>query len=241
LRENGCPWDKEQTRESLKPFIIEEAYEILEAIDENDPAAIREELGDLLFQIVFQSQLAKEKGEFDMADVISKICKKMIERHPHVFANANYKTSAEVLEHWETQKKREGKKRESILDGIPKTLPSLLKAHRLQDRASRLGFDWERLEDVIDKLDEELEELKKAFKDKKKEEVEEELGDIFFVLVNISRFVSVNPEDALRKTINKFVSRFRYIEKTSADLGKKLSDMTLTEMDALWEEAKKKK
>lgn len=239
--EKGCPWDKEQTRESLKPFIVEEAYEVLEAIDEKNPDAIKEELGDLLFQIVFQCQIAKERGEFDMSDVLNKINAKMIARHPHVFGDADYKTSDEVLVHWEAQKKREGKHRESIIDGIPKTLPSLLRAHRLQDRAARIGFDWERVEDILDKLDEELKEFKEAFKEENQDEIEDELGDIFFVLVNISRFIGVNPEDALRKTISKFISRFRYIEMAAADLGKKLSDMTLAEMDALWDEAKQKK
>lgn len=237
--EKGCPWDREQTVESLKPFIIEEAYEVLEAIDEKNPEAIKEELGDLLFQVVFQCQLAKEKGEFDMSDVIDKIGRKMIARHPHVFSDADYKTSDEVLLHWEAQKRKEGKQRESIIDGIPKTLPSLLRAHRLQDRAARVGFDWEQPEDVLEKLDEELKEFKNAFKEKKQDEIEDELGDIFFVLVNISRFIGVNPEDALRKTISRFISRFRYIEMAAADLGKKLTDMSLAEMDALWAEAKK--
>lgn len=237
--EKGCPWDREQTVESLKPFIIEEAYEVLEAIDEKNPEAIKEELGDLLFQVVFQCQLAKEKGEFDMSDVIDKIGRKMIARHPHVFSDADYKTSDEVLLHWEAQKRKEGKQRESIIDGIPKTLPSLLRAHRLQDRAARVGFDWEQPKDVLEKLDEELKEFKNAFKEKKQDEIEDELGDIFFVLVNISRFIGVNPEDALRKTISRFISRFRYIEMAAADLGKKLTDMSLAEMDALWAEAKK--
>ncbi len=238
--EKGCPWDKDQTRESLKPFIVEEAYEVLEAIDEKNPEAIKEELGDLLFQIVFQCQIAREKGEFDMADVLDKIAKKMIGRHPHVFGDADYKTSEEVLVHWEAQKKREGKQRDSILDGVPKTLPSLLRAHRVQDRASRVGFDWERIEDVLPKLDEELAEFREALQRKNAGEIEDELGDIFFVLVNISRFVGINPEDALRKTISKFISRFRYIEMAAADGGKTLSDMSLAEMDALWNEAKKK-
>lgn len=238
--ENGCPWDKEQTRESLKPFIVEEAYEVLEAIDEKKPEAIREELGDLLFQIVFQCQIAKELGEFDMPDVIKKIAEKMIARHPHVFGDAEYKTSEEVLVHWEAQKKREGKQRESVLDGVPKTLPSLLRAHRIQDRASRVGFDWDKVEDVLLKLEEELEEFRLALKAKRQEEIEDELGDIFFVLVNISRFVGINPEDALRKTISKFISRFRYIEMAASEQGKNLSDMTLAEMDALWDEAKKR-
>ncbi len=239
--EKGCPWDREQTRESLKPFIVEEAYEVLEAIDEKNPEAIKEELGDLLFQIVFQSRIAEERGEFRMAEVIDKIGRKMIARHPHVFGDADYKTSEEVLVHWEAQKKKEGKQRESILEGIPKTLPSLLRAHRIQDRASRVGFDWERVEDVLLKLEEELEEFRAALKGKKQEEIEDELGDIFFVLVNISRFVGINPEDALRKTISKFISRFRYIEMAAREKGKTLSDMGLAEMDELWDEAKKRK
>jgi tetrapyrrole methylase family protein/MazG family protein len=238
--EKGCPWDREQTRESLKPFIVEEAYEVLEAIDERNPEGIKEELGDLLFQIVFQCRIAEERGEFGIAEVIERIGKKMIARHPHVFGDADYKTSEEVLIHWEAQKRREGKQRESILDGVPKTLPSLLRAHRLQDRASRVGFDWEKVEDVLLKLEEELNEFRTALKGKKQGEIEDELGDIFFVLVNISRFVGINPEDALRKTISKFISRFRYIEMAAADKGRSLSDMSLAEMDELWDEAKKK-
>lgn len=239
--EKGCPWDKEQTRESLKPFIVEEAYELIEAIDESDPEKIKEELGDLLFQIVFQCQIAKENNEFKVSDVIEKISKKMIARHPHVFGKADYKTADEVLLHWEEQKKLEGKMRESILEGIPKTLPSLLRAHRLQKRAAGVGFDWEKVEDVLKKLDEELKEFKEALKTKRQDEIEDELGDIFFMLVNISRFFGVNPEDALRKTISKFIHRFRYIEMNAAEQGKKLSDMTLNEMDNLWDESKGKK
>jgi tetrapyrrole methylase family protein / MazG family protein len=239
--EKGCPWDREQTMESLKPFIVEEAYEVLDAIDEKDPEALKEELGDLLFQVVFQCQIAKERGEFGMAEVIEKIGGKMIARHPHVFGDADYKTSAEVLVHWEAQKKREGKQRESLLEGVPNTMPSLLRAHRLQDRASRVGFDWDKIDDVMNKLDEEVSEFKEAVEKKEEGEIEEELGDILFMLVNISRFIGVNPEDALRKTISKFISRFRYIEMAAADSGKKLSDMTLAEMDSLWDEAKKKK
>lgn len=236
--EKGCPWDKEQTRESLKPFIVEEAYELIEAIDDSDPEKIKEELGDLLFQIVFQCQIAKENNEFKISDVIEKISKKMISRHPHVFGKADYKTSDEVLLHWEEQKKLEGKLRESILEGVPKTLPSLLRAHRLQKRAAGVGFDWEKVGDVLKKLDEELKEFKEALKTKRQDEIEDELGDIFFMLVNISRFVGVNPEDALRKTISKFIHRFRYIEMSAAEQGSRLSDMTLPEMDRLWDEAK---
>ncbi len=238
--EEGCPWDKEQTRESLKPFIIEEAYELIEAISVNDSEKIKEELGDLLFQIVFQSQIAKEKKEFEISDIIETISKKMITRHPHVFGAVSSITIEEVLFHWEEQKRREGKLRESILEGIPEALPSLLRAHRLQDRAARVGFDWEKVEDVLNKLDEEIGELKEAVKIKKQNEIEDEIGDIFFMLVNISRFVGIDPEDALRKTISKFISRFRYIEMNAADHGRKLAEMTLEEMDKLWEEAKEK-
>jgi tetrapyrrole methylase family protein/MazG family protein len=222
--EKGCPWDKDQTRESLKPFILEEA----------------EELGDLLFQIVFQGQIAKEKKEFEISDVIEEISKKMIARHPHVFGGADYKTKNEVLEYWEEQKRREGKQQTSIFEGVPETLPSLLRAQRLQDRAARVGFDWVRVDDVIEKLDEEIKEFKKALEGKRQDEIEDELGDIFFMLVNVSRFMSINPEDALRKTIGKFISRVRYIEMIAADQGRKLSDLTLREMDMLWEEAKEK-
>lgn len=241
--EDGCPWDKEQTRESLTPYLVEETYEVIEAIEEGDPEKIREELGDLLFQIVFHCQIAKERGEFDIGGVIEKISDKMITRHPHVFAKDSgkqkFETSSEVVKQWEERKKEEGKLRSSILEGIPKELPSLLRAHRLQSRAAKVGFDWKRVEDVLVKLDEELTEFRKALEDRKQAEIEDELGDIFFVLVNVSRFVGVNPEDALRRTISKFISRFRYIEMKAADAGKRLSGMTLEEMDALWEDAKR--
>jgi tetrapyrrole methylase family protein/MazG family protein len=235
----GCPWDKKQTRESLKPFLVEETYEVLEAIEESDSDMIKEELGDLLFQIVFHCQVAKELGQFDIFDVIDSISEKMITRHPHVFGDASLETETEVLVHWEKQKKREGKNKKSIIDGIPRTLPSLLRAHRLQDRVSRVGFDWVSSEEVIEKLEEEISEFKNAVAEGKKEEIEDELGDILFSLVNISRFIRVNPEDSLRKTIDKFITRFHYIEQKASEKGKTLAEMTLSEMDALWEEAKK--
>lgn len=238
--EKGCPWDREQTRESLKPFLVEETYEVLEAIDEGNPEKIKEELGDLLFQIIFHCQLAKERREFDVNDVVRKISEKMIGRHPHVFGGATYETTEDVTKQWEERKKEEGKSRESILEGIPRELPSLLKAHRIQARASRVGFDWKQVEDVVEKLDEELKEFRDALEKKDQQEIEDELGDVFFVLVNISRFVGVNPEDALRKTISRFISRFRFIEMKSAESGKSLSGMSLEEMDALWNEAKGK-
>jgi tetrapyrrole methylase family protein/MazG family protein len=236
--EKGCPWDKEQTRDSLKPFLLEETYEVLEALDEGDSEKIKEELGDLLFQIVFHCQLAKEKNEFDMSDVIEEISRKMLNRHPHVFGKKKFKNKEHFRKYWDEEKKREGKKRESILEGVPKALPSLLRAHKLQKKAARVGFDWKKTEDVFEKLEEEVEEFKQALKKKKQPEIEDELGDIFFMLVNISRFVGVNPEDALRKTISKFISRFRYIEMKAADKKRNLSDMTLKEMDKLWDEAK---
>jgi len=238
--EKGCPWDKEQTHDSLKPFLLEETYEVLEALDEGNPEKIKEELGDLLFQIIFQAQLAKEKKEFDISDVIDGISRKMLNRHPHVFGKTKFKSKEHFRKYWDEEKKREGKKRESILEGVPTALPSLLRAHKLQKRAARVGFDWEKTADVFKKLEEEIKEFKKALKKKKQSEIEDELGDIFFMLVNISRFVGVNPEDALRKTISKFISRFRYIEMKAADKRKNLSDMTLKEMDKLWDEAKKK-
>lgn len=237
--EKGCPWDKEQTRETLKPYLIEEAYEVLEAIDEGVAENIKEELGDLMFQIVFHCRIAKERGEFDIEAVLEKISSKMISRHPHVFGDAQFDTASEVLQQWEERKKEEGKNRTSILEGVPKELPSLLRAHRIQSRASKAGFDWEHVDGALEKLEEELHEFRAALKSKKQSEIEDEMGDVFFSLVNISRFAGVNPEDALRKTISKFISRFRYIEMKAAEKGEKLSDMPLQEMDALWEEAKK--
>lgn len=237
--EDGCPWDKVQTSESIKPYLIEETYEVIEAIDEKDPAKMKEELGDLLLQIVFHAQIAKDRGEFEIDDVINKINEKMISRHPHVFGGAVFETPEEVTKQWQERKKEEGKFKESALEGVPKELPSLLRAHRLQSRAAKVGFDWAKVEDVFGKLDEELEEFREAIEGKNKSEIEDELGDIFFVLVNISRFVGVNAEEALRKTISKFISRFRYIEMKASDEGRSLSDMTLDEMDALWDEAKR--
>lgn len=238
--ERGCPWDKVQTRETLKPYIIEEAYELVEAIEENNPDAIREELGDLLFQIVFQCQIASERGEFTISDVIRAIGEKMVARHPHVFGSASCETPDDVLRQWEVLKKHEGKNRESILDGVPRAMSSLLRAHRLQKRAAQVGFDWAKVEDVLGKVDEEIRELKDAIRSGSREEMEDELGDIIFMLVNLSRFIGVNPEDAHRKTIAKFIHRFRYIEMKAAEEGKSLTDMTLEEMDRLWEEAKER-
>ncbi|MGA2191823.1 MAG: nucleoside triphosphate pyrophosphohydrolase [Nitrospirota bacterium] len=240
--EGGCPWDKEQTRESLKPFLVEETYEVLEAIDEKNPSKIKEELGDLLFQIIFHARLAEEQGDFGIEDVLDRIAEKMIRRHPHVFGDKELKTSRDVLADWELMKKTEKSysDRKSILEGVPKELPALIRAHRLQERAARVGFNWEKVEDVAAKLDEEVGEFKRTLSGEDPERIEDELGDIFFVLVNIARFVGVNPEDALRKTISKFISRFQYIEEEAARAGRELSSMSLSEMDDLWKEAKEK-
>lgn len=236
----GCPWDKEQTPESLKPFLVEETYEVLEAIDEASPPKVREELGDLLFQIVFHSRIAEERGEFDIEEVLENISSKMIRRHPHVFGEKSLKTSGEVLADWELIKKKEkgNAERKSILEGVPKELPALIRAHRLQERAARVGFDWRKADDVIGKLDEEMREFKETLEGRDPARMEDELGDIFFVLVNISRFIGVNPEDALRKTISKFIARFQFIEEAAKNMGRELSDMSLDEMDALWDKAK---
>jgi len=235
----GCPWDKEQTHDSLKPYLIEESYELLEALDEGKPERIKEELGDLLFQIIFHSQISKELGQFDINDVIAGITEKMIRRHPHVFGNKKLRTSKEVIDSWQEHKKREGKGYESAISGVPRALPALLRAHELQKKATRVGFDWENIEDVFKKLDEEIKEFRCALKKKGQKDIEDEIGDIFFVLVRISNFVGVNPEDALRKTISKFIRRFRYIEMKAKEIGKRLPDMTLEEMELFWQEAKK--
>jgi len=238
----GCPWDRKQTTESLKPFLIEECYEVVEALDEGTPSKVKEELGDLLFQIVFHARLAEEQGDFTMQDVIASNIEKMIRRHPHVFGNARLSTDKEVLANWEDIKKKEKgyEERKSILEGVPRHLPSLLRAHSLQERAARVGFDWSRIDEALPKLDEEIAEFKESLKHEDAAGIEEELGDIFFMLVNISRFLGVNPEEALRKTISKFIRRFRYIEEHAANEGRSLNDMTLEDMERLWQNSKEK-
>jgi tetrapyrrole methylase family protein/MazG family protein len=236
---DGCPWDKKQTRSSLKQYLIEELYELIDAIEKEDFESIKEELGDLLFQIVIQSQLAKEEGRFDINDVIEGITKKMIDRHPHVFGDKNFTSPEEVIDWWDKHKK-EKQRSLSIMDGVPESLPALSRASRLQKRATRVGFDWERIDDVFEKLKEEVEELREAINKKRNEEIEEEIGDILFVMVRIANFVNVEPEIALRKTIKKFLDRFRYIEQKAGSLNRRLEDMTLEEMDKLWNEAKGK-
>jgi tetrapyrrole methylase family protein / MazG family protein len=238
----GCPWDRKQTPESLKPFLVEECYEVIDAIEEGAPAKVRDELGDLLFQIIFHARIAEEAGQFAINDVITAIHEKMTRRHPHVFGDDKLSTDKEVLSNWEEIKRKEKghADRKSILEGVPKELPSLLRAHRLQERAARVGFDWAHLNEALPKLDEEIAEFKESLPSEDAGKIEEELGDVFFTLVNISRFLGVNPEDALRKTISKFIHRFRYIEEHAEQAGRSLNAMTLDEMEALWQEAKNK-
>ncbi|MBI4682341.1 MAG: nucleoside triphosphate pyrophosphohydrolase [Nitrospirae bacterium] len=201
---------------------------------------IKEELGDLLFQIVLQSQLSKEEGLFTIHDVVDGIARKMVQRHPHVFGDKDLKTSEDVKVWWEEHKRSEGKIHDSAIGGVPKSLPALLRASKIQKKATKVGFDWEKLEDVFAKLEEEIGELKEAISEKKHKDIEDELGDLFFVLVRIANFVDVNPEAALGRTIKKFDQRFRHIEAAASRQGRKLSDMTLAEMEVFWQEAKKK-
>ena len=238
----GCPWDKKQTPDSLKPFLVEECYEVIDALDEGKPDKIKEELGDLLFQIIFHARIAEERGHFSIDDVITAIHEKMTRRHPHVFGDEKLATDKEVLANWEEIKKKEKghEDRKSILEGVPKELPSLLRAHRLQERAARVGFDWNHLNEALPKLDEEIAEFKESLKEEDAGKIEEELGDVFFMLVNVSRFLGVNPDEALRKTISKFIQRFRHIEEHAANAGRSLNEMTLDEMETLWQQAKNK-
>lgn len=236
--EKGCPWDRVQTHDTLKRYLLEETYELIEAIENKEPESIKEELGDLLLQIVFHSQIAKEEGNFDVEDVIQTIIQKMIGRHPHVFGEAEFKTPEEVLNQWDDRKREEGKLHESILDGVPKALPALLKAYKIQSRVAKVGFDWDNIGGVIDKIKEELGEVEEAINSGEKDKIEEEIGDLLFSIVNLARFLKIDPETALRKTNRKFEKRFRKLEKLAKNKGKTLKDMTLKEMDNLWDEIK---
>ena len=240
--DGGCPWDREQTRQSLKPFLIEEAYEVVEAIDEEDTEQLLEELGDLLFQVVFHAQVAAERGEFTIGDVLAATADKMVRRHPHVFSDGTASTAGEVLEQWEKLKREERDAVAAVpgsaLDGVPKELPALLRAQRLQDKASRAGFDWPEISGVIAKVQEELDELNAAMQGAAPNEIELELGDLLFSLVNMARFLNLSAEDALRKSIGRFSARFRYMEQTIERGGRRLKEASPEEMNSLWEEAK---
>lgn len=241
-RPGGCPWDAEQTHKSIARCSIEEAYELVDAIDNGDIGHIREELGDLLLQVVFHSTIAKDLGEFTIADVINDLADKLIYRHPHVFGDADISDSKEVIKNWDRlKKKEEGKaERKSILDGIPEALPALLYARKIQSAASRVGFDWNDPQGATDKIKEEAEELLEAFRSGDGEEIESEIGDLLFSIVNFARHAGVDPEAALRKTNGKFRERFSKIEDEAKKRGIALEDMSLEEMDAIWESAKKR-
>ncbi len=239
---DGCPWDREQTHQSLKPYLLEETYEVLEAIDSGSDGQLTEELGDLLLQIVFHGEIASRDNRFTIEDIIAGIIDKLIRRHPHVFGNVKVDGSEQVLKNWEEIKRREkrGKKGGgSVLDGLPRSLPALIKARRIQEKVSRVGFAWERTEEVMLKVEEELEELKEANQKRDIHAIEEELGDLLFAVANLARFVSLCPEDALRKTIDKFQRRFQYIERELPKRGMKLGEASLEEMDKLWDEVKR--
>lgn len=238
--ENGCPWDREQDHQSLKKYLLEETYEVLEAIDMNDKKKLAEELGDLMLQVIFHAQIGKEHRDFDINDVITGICRKLISRHTHVFGSDRADTPDEVVENWEAIKKREKglKSHTSVLRDVPRSLPALMRSYKVQQKAAQVGFDWDNIEDVFAKVDEEIQELKDVYNSKNVERITDEMGDVFFALVNLSRFLSVQPELALTRTINKFIERFDYIEKESVKAGKKLEEMSLPEMDELWNRAK---
>ncbi len=238
MSENGCPWDKVQTRESLKPYLIEEVYETLEALDKNNPEEIKDELGDLLYQILFHAKISENRGEFNINDVVQSISEKMVRRHPHVFKDGNLETPDQVVHQWEEIKKKEKNNRKSVLDGIPKHLPGLLRAQKLQKKAAKHGFDWDEITAVFDKLDEEVAEFKEAVLSGKDADIEGELGDILFVLVNIAKFKKIDAEEALRTTNNKFIQRFQYIEEQVAKSGKELKDTPLEELEQYWQAAK---
>lgn len=232
-----CPWDRKQTHQSIKDNLIEEAYEAVEAIDEEDFGELSKELGDLLLHIIFQSKMASETNQFTIDDVVYRISEKLIRRHPHVFENTKAENETEVAANWEAIKLNEGKK--SILDGVPKHLPGLIKAQRMQEKAANVGFDWAEWQLAWKKLNEEIDEWKEAVEDQNKEAQKEEFGDLLFSMVNVGRLLGLKAEDSLRIANRKFDYRFRYIEEKLADRGKSIVDSSLDEMDALWNEAKK--
>ena len=235
LREK-CPWDKKQTNETLRPLSIEEVYELGDAILKKDDGGIKEELGDLFLHLVFYAKIGEEQNKFNVADVLNSVCEKLIHRHPHIYGNTKAETEDEVLKNWEQLKLKEGKK--SILQGVPESMPALIKAYRLQQKTAKVGFEWENTQQVRDKVKEEEQELKEALSANNQDEIEDEFGDLMFALVNYARFIKVDPEAALEKTNIKFKKRFEYIEKQAQAKKLKLENMTLAEMDALWNEAK---
>jgi len=236
LREK-CPWDKKQTLQTLRHLTIEETYELGDAILDNDLQEIKKELGDVLLHIVFYSKIGSETNDFDIADVCNEICEKLIYRHPHIYGDVVVENEEEVKQNWEKLKLKEGKK--SVLEGVPKSLPALVKASRIQEKVKGVGFDWEEPYQVWDKVEEEIQEFKDEIKNGDQDKIEAEFGDVLFSMINYARFVNVNPEDALERTNKKFIKRFQYLESKAVELGKQLSEMTLAEMDVFWNEAKK--
>tara|TARA_X000000950_G_scaffold157877_1_gene193617 strand:- start:1245 stop:2018 length:774 start_codon:yes stop_codon:yes gene_type:complete len=235
LREN-CPWDRKQTFQSLRHLTIEETYELGDAILENDYEEIKKELGDLLLHIIFYAKIASEQKAFDIADIANLISDKLIIRHPHIYGTVNVTDADEVINNWETIKLKEGKK--SVLEGVPNSLPALIKAFRVQEKCSGVGFDWDDIEGVLDKVKEELDELKEEVTKKNKSEMEMEFGDLLFSLINYARFLKINPETALELTNKKFINRFKYIESEAFKLGKKINQLSLEEMNFFWQQAK---
>ena len=232
-----CPWDRKQTMQTLRHLTIEETYELGDAILDNDLQEVKKELGDVLLHIVFYSKIGSETESFDIADVCNEICEKLINRHPHIYGDVKVENEEEVKQNWEKLKLKEGKK--SVLEGVPKSLPALVKASRIQDKVKGVGFDWEEPEQVWDKVQEELQELRDEIETGNQEKMEAEFGDVLFSMINYARFLKINPEDALERTNKKFIKRFQFLESKAAELGKSLSDMTLAEMDVFWNEAKK--
>jgi MazG family protein len=247
---NGCPWDKQQDFNSLKPMLVEEVYEVLEAVENNDFDGMSEELGDLLLHVLFNAQLGKEQGRFDIETVVDKISEKLVRRHPHVFGDESASTPEEVIKNWEAIKAQEKAQKlknrtpeqRSLLEGIPTKLPAIHEAHQISSRAARVGFDWPDIEGIFDKLQEEVRELRAEISsgadDKRRERLEDEIGDMFFVIVNIARYLKIDSESALKRANRKFKARFQYMEKQLAEQGKTLEEVSLADMEVLWQRAK---
>jgi tetrapyrrole methylase family protein / MazG family protein len=237
---DGCPWDAEQDHSSLKRYLLEETYEVIEAIDSGSASMLKEELGDLLLQVAFHTVIAEERRAFTINDVLDVLCDKLVRRHPHVFADLQIDDIAGLIENWERIKKVEkGDERRSILSGVPPTLPALLKAQKISEKAARAGFDWDHVDGVFSKVMEELKELEETIFSGDQDRMESELGDLLFAIVNLGRFLSINPEDALRKTIERFMRRFGHIENTLHSKGRGFNETSLEEMESLWDEAKR--
>ena len=234
-----CPWDKEQTFESLRTLTIEETYELADAILKDDKKEISKELGDLLLHVVFYAEMGNETLDFDIHDVISKLCDKLIYRHPHIYGEVQVDNSEKVMQNWEDLKLKEKGGNKTVLSGVPVSLPALIKAHRIQDKARSVGFDWDEKEQVWDKIKEEFDELQAEISDMNRDKMEAEFGDLFFSLINAARLYNINPENALERTNRKFIERFNYLESKTISMGNDLKKMSLDEMEAIWQEAKK--